>query len=63
MSPIQVHNIDAQLAVTNKCEVDSNEFKDGSYKKCVDDSITNNFGSILGCNPPWLSQTNQCNGT
>ena len=61
--PDQVHYLDVQLAVTNNCEVDRNELDDVDYKKCVDEKIQNNVGSVLGCNPPWLSATNQCNAT
>ena len=60
----EIHYYDVEVDVTSLCNVkpDLVSEKD-SFKQCVDNELQRVVGNPLGCLPPWMSPSNQCNRT
>ena len=41
---------------------DCKEYTDDEFERCVDDELQDLWKPFIGCNPPWLSPQDQCNG-
>ena len=59
----QTHMYDVDLEIRSFCQVVKEKVDKDDFKNCVDDEIQALIGKPLGCVPPWMSTSNQCNGT
>ena len=50
------------VEIDSSCNVSrASEMEKNNFNQCVDDTIQTHFGKPMGCVPPWMSLTNQCN--
>ena len=59
----EVYYYDVAVDLSSSCLVDKDQVTKDDFVKGVDDEIQNEIGRTLGCIPPWMSSSNQCNGT
>ena len=56
-------NIQVRIISSEPHTQDVSVAKSKKYENCVDEAIQFEFEKKVGCNPPWLSKNNHCNGT
>ena len=55
------HVVDIKVNILSTCKIA--DLIEDDFEKCVDKEIQRKLGASIGCTPPWLSPTNQCNDT
>ena len=63
IEPHKITNLDVHVKKISTCKIQDIKEEADTFQKCVENKVEDRAGKPLGCIPPWLSASNQCNDT